>query len=753
MSRLFQRSPAPVLTPQPDVPWASGAVFNPGAALVPAADGGAGTLHLLARGVAAGHRRVELDHADPYEPGFGFDGYVSALGLATRQADGTFALAPEPWLAPHDEVDRWGCEDARVTRLGDRWWITYTALAEPAATATWGVGIALASTTDWRTVTRHGRIGPAVRDKDAALFPQRIGGRIAMFHRIAPDVQVVFFEDEEQLLAPGDAFWERHLAALDDHAVLRPERPWENKKVGMGPPPIETPDGWLVVYHAADAAHVYRAGLALLDLDDPCRVIARTRHPVLEPELPWEREGDVPDVVFPQGAVVEPGADGAPHLHLYYGAADSAVGHAQAPLADVLAHLHEEGRRPGLVPPVTFDFRGDRDRRRALGPSPVPVERLHGGRPVLEPEPAHAWESGVVLNPAAVLVDDADELEALMAAWALPGDERDALRDAGGACVMLYRAQGTAFERHTAGGSHAASSLGLAVFTPDLRLVRRWAEPVIAPDAPFHDLGVEDARCTKVGDTYYLHYTGYTTSPAPGAATNGDGIHGRVQLCLATTRDFLGWTLHGPVAGTVNAHGDKNGALFPEPTVGADGGERWWLWHRPMAGPHPMAMHLASAPSPDGPWSGHGLALASRRFEGQALSWVGAAGPPVALGDGRFLALYHQGHLSFDERRLYNLSAALVRPGAVPAVEARVEPILVPEGDAERRGDLALGVDNVVFSCANYVVGDWLVIPYAGADSRIFGARLRLDALVSHLDSLAARPAGGGGVEAVMTLS
>ena len=150
-----------------------------------------------------------------------------------------------------------------------------------------------------------------------------------------------------------------------------------------------------------------------------------------------------------------------------------------------------------------------------------------------------------------------------------------------------------------------------------------------------------------------------------------------------------------------------------------------------------MAMHLASAPSPDGPWASHGLALASYRFHGHARSWLGAAGPPVALGDGRFLSLYHQGHLSFDGRRLYNLSAMLVEPAAEVPVLARVEPILLPEGDAERVGDPELGVDNVVFSCANVVVGRHLVVPYAGADSRIFGARLVLDELVAHLEQAA----------------
>lgn len=722
MTPLFRRAPAPVLEPTPDVAWASGALFNPGAAL---ADDG--TLRLLARGVPAGHRRVDVQHADEHEPRFGFDRYVSTLGLATRGPDGRFTLDAEPLLSPSGEVDRFGCEDARITRLNGRWWITYTALSEPAATATHGVGIALASTVDWETVERHGRIGPAVRDKDAALFPRTIGGRIAMFHRIAPDIQLVWFDDEGQMLAPGARFWERHLDALDDAVVLRPEQTWEAKKVGTGPPPIETPDGWLVVYHAADAAHVYRAGLALLDLDRPTRVVARTRRPVLEPELAFELDGDVPNVVFPQGATVEDGPDGRPALNLYYGAADRAVGHAHAPLADVLDLLREEGTAP--VPRVTFDFGGHRDRRRTLGASPVGVERLWGGRPVLEPVAGHAWESGVVLNPAAVLVEPGPDLERMMEAWALDSAQRDRLRDAGGACAMVYRAQGTAFRRDTPDGPLTASSLGLAVFTPDLQLVYRRAEPVVAPEAPFHDLGAEDPRCTRVGDVYYVHYTGYAS--AAGEPEGGP----RIRICLATTRDFVGWTLHGPIPGIpssqggVNVHDDKNGALFPEPAGG-----RWWLWHRPMDGPHPMAIHLASAGSPDGPWRWHGRALASYRFEGQAASWVGAAGPPVALGGGRFVVLYHQGHLSFEGRKQYNLSAALVEPAAETPVLARAEPVLVPQGDAERCGDPGLGVDDVVFSCASYRVGEHLVVPYAGADSRIFGARLVLADLVARLE-------------------
>ena len=728
---LFSRRPRPILVPSPDAPWASGAIFNPGADLAPD-----GTLRLIARGVPAGYARVELEPKDPTEASFGYDNYVSHLGLATRQPDGTFVLDREPFLSPSSPVDRFGVEDARATRINGTVYLTYTVLAEPAAGADRGVGIGLASTTDWQRVETHGRIGPPVRDKDAAIFPELVGGRIAMVHRIVPDIQVAFFEDEEQLRAPGAAYWEDHLRHLDEHVLLRPEAVWEGKKVGIGPPPIATEEGWLIVYHAADRQHVYRAGLALLDYDD-LSVIARTPHPVLEPTHDYELHGDVPNVVFPQGAVVEDGV-----LTLYYGAADTVIGEASAPLSDVLACLHESTPR-WRVPPVTFDFRGHVDPLRDIGTSPVSVERLNGGRPVLEPIAEHAWESRVVLNPAAVCVDAADELEALMETWEFSAADRETLRAAGGACVMLYRAQGAAYPRRTAYGDHVASALGLAVFTPDLRLVRRWAEPVIEPEAPFHDLGVEDARCTRVGDTYYLHYTGYTSA---GASAEEAHLAGRVQLCLATTRDFLHWDLHGPLEADdgdlaggqgVNVHDDKNGALFPQPVGG-----RWFMWHRPIYGRHPMSMHLAEAASPDGPWASRGSVLASYRFSDHAYSWVGAAGPPIALDDGpdgatQFLALYHQGHLSYEGQKLYNLSALLVEPAAPEPILARIEPILLPEGDVERVGDVGLGVDNVVFSCANYVVGDELIVPYAGADSRIFGASLSLPSLVSALRQLA----------------
>lgn len=319
---------------------------------------------------------------------------------------------------------------------------------------------------------------------------------------------------------------------------------------------------------------------------------------------------------------------------------------------------------------------------------PITPERLCGGRPILEPVAGHPWESRVVLNPAAVLT--------------------------GGECVMLYRAQGEPVD------GVAPSSLGMARFTPLLDLIERYADPVLAPGARFDALGVEDPRCTQVGGTYFVYYTGYA---------GGEDV----TICLATTRDFEEWERHGPVEGDINGFPNKNAALFPE-TVGG----RWLLLHRPMQGPDAMTIHLAESDTPYGPWRSLGMLMESYTYREFTRSWIGAGGPPVSLGSGRFLMIYHQGHFTSEGGREYDLAAALLDFSQDDPVVGRIEPLMRPTGSDEQEGDPDLGVDNVLFTCACYVAGNDLIIPYAGADSRIFGARVSLNALASALED--ARP-------------
>ncbi|HEX7070194.1 MAG TPA: glycosidase [Rhodothermales bacterium] len=328
---LFTKHPRPVLTANSAISWASGAVFNPGAWY----DGE--TIHLLFRAVPAGYRQIRLTDVHEGESTLGFENYVSYIGHATSRDGVNFTIDPEPFIAPDSEADSHGAEDPRITCLDGRCFVTYSALQSPAFDPDARVRIGLASTTDFRSVQKHGVIGPDQRDKDAVLFPESIGGRVGLLHRIVPDIQLMTFRDVEELCSPPASAWEEHLRHLEHHTIMRPEQDWEIRKIGAGPPPIKTSEGWLLIYHGVDQQHVYRAGLALLDLDDPHRVIARTRRPVLEPELEFERIGDVDNVVFPEGAVVIDGT-----LNVYYGAADRAIGLATAPMSDVLAALREE---------------------------------------------------------------------------------------------------------------------------------------------------------------------------------------------------------------------------------------------------------------------------------------------------------------------------------------------------------------------------------------------------------------------------
>ena len=346
------------------------------------------------------------------------------------------------------------------------------------------------------------------------------------------------------------------------------------------------------------------------------------------------------------------------------------------------------------------------------------IKRMNGGKPVLTPKADSAWESKVVLNPAAVLVDDLEALTLMMESWEISGTQKTQLLKAEGAVVMLYRAQG---EVDPTKGL-APSSAGLAVFTPKLELVWRRPEPAISPVEEFHNLGVEDGRCTLVDGTYYFFYTGYYLNQESG--------ENRVHICLATTKDFVNWELHGPIAGNLNEVDNKNSVLLPAKVHG-----KWVLLHRPMQGSHPKAMFWATANELLGSWEDQGLIMASFRYTDFAQSWIGAGGPPIQISDNKFLTIYHQGHYLANHEREYDLAATMLEfpePGTCKPGK-RIEPLMRPTGSDEVKGDENLGVDNVLFICANYVLGEDLVLPYAGADSRIFGAKVNLKSLLNEL--------------------
>jgi len=323
------------LEANPKRAWESGAVFNCGATLCTVDEVSTSAVCLLYRAVGEGY----IKSAD----GSGYDNYVSSIGCAVSEDGERFIRYPRPVIEPTEDYERFGCEDARVTRLEldgrPMYMVTYTALSAPAFSG-YGNRVALATSGDLRTFRKHGPIIPHLNNKDAVIFPELIGGRIAMLHRVFPNIQIIYWDDLEQILelssksAESDAFWRSYEASLDEHTVMRPTFEWELSKIGAGPPPVKTEEGWLLIYHGVDAEDFYRAGAALLDLEDPSRIVARLPYPILEPEEEYERVGDVPNVVFPVGAVVRDGV-----LYVYYGGADTCCCLASAPLDGLVTEL------------------------------------------------------------------------------------------------------------------------------------------------------------------------------------------------------------------------------------------------------------------------------------------------------------------------------------------------------------------------------------------------------------------------------
>lgn len=248
----------------------------------------------------------------------------SANGFSNWVIDSEPLLAPEPGR----REEMWGLEDPRITRVDelDAWVIAYTTFGPG------GPAIALATTQDFRTVTRLGMArGP--EDKNGALLSRRVNGDFVLFHR---PKTVVGARSDVWLSRSADL---RSWTSPEPVFDAREGGWWDSARIGMGPPPLETPEGWLVLYHGVRqtvAGALYRVGLVLLDLDEPSKVIRRSEEWVMSPSESYELSGDVPGVVFPCGLVHDVGSD---ELRVYYGAADTCIGVATATLADVLAYL------------------------------------------------------------------------------------------------------------------------------------------------------------------------------------------------------------------------------------------------------------------------------------------------------------------------------------------------------------------------------------------------------------------------------
>jgi len=291
----------PIMRPVMEHSWESREVFNPAAVYLN------GKVHLLYRAIG--------------------DDHISRIGYATS-TDGIHIdeRLPDPIFEPKDRYELDGCEDPRITQVGDELVMGYTALREYSHVQVYQIAITTIKVEDflarrWRWTQRRLPF-PGIRNKDAVVFPQKIGGRYVMLHRIEPDLCIAFSEDL--------AHW------CDICSVMAPRvRGWDNWKIGVAGTPIRMKDYWMVIYHGVSVDRLYSLGIIFLDVDNPERVLYRSRRPVLSPKRDYERFGKVPNVVFSCGNVVI-----GKELFVYYGAADSVICVAKVGIEELLASLH-----------------------------------------------------------------------------------------------------------------------------------------------------------------------------------------------------------------------------------------------------------------------------------------------------------------------------------------------------------------------------------------------------------------------------
>ncbi len=438
---LFERSfENPVLIPYNDLPWEAEGAFNGCALRI-------GTKTSLV------YRAQSLPLLHDEGPWLS----ISSIGRADS-SDGIHFKKHVRFIVPEEPWERFGCEDPRITKLGEKYYTFYTALGGyPFGPDNIKVGVAIS--TNPKKVSEKHLVTP-FNAKAMALFPEKIEGKLwavltADTDRGIAKIAIASFDTEEDLW--NEERWSRWYAELDSHTLSLKRN--DDDHVEIGAPPVKTKRGWLVFY-----SHIQKYGTEhpifgieafLLALDDPRKIVGRSRAPLLIPEEEYEEYGKVKDIAFPSGAVIR-----GKSIYLYYGAADTTTCVAKGDLSRILDEL-------------TAD------------PKTYPTFERFAENPVMSPITDHPWESKAVFNPAAVF-------------------ERGKTR-------ILYRAS----------SDDDTSVFGYAESQDGFRISKRLPDPAYVPRADFENRknpgnsGIEDPRITRIDDTYHMFYTAVDAQGPP----------------------------------------------------------------------------------------------------------------------------------------------------------------------------------------------------------------------------------------------
>ncbi len=425
----------PLLSPVHDHPWEAVGAFNASPIIR-----GKKT-YLIYRAVS---------HADRLQnPHFAMSVIAQASSL-----DGHTYSDRAVFIAPSEEFDRYGCEDPRITKFKDTYYVTYTALGGfPFSKDTIKVGVALSK--DLKTVDEKHIVTP-FNAKAMAIFPEPINGKMAALLTIntdqpPSDICYAEFDKPKDLWSPK--FWNAWKEKADEHTLQI--RRTSNDQIELGAQPLKTSKGWLVIYshiqNYFSGTRVFGIEALLLDLKYPKRIIGRTKGPFMVPETYYEHIGNVPQVVFPSGALIRKG-----NVELYYGAADTHTAMATIPLDTLLASLTE--------------------------PAEKHIVRFPGN-PIIAPREGVHWEDRGTLNPAAI--------------------------DINKKIYILYRAVSdmnvsTLGLAVSSDGARIQERSDAPVYVPRAIFEKN--------NNPLKDCGCEDPRIVKIGQRLYMTYTGYNGS-------------------------------------------------------------------------------------------------------------------------------------------------------------------------------------------------------------------------------------------------
>lgn len=381
---------------------------------------------------------------------------VSTVGIA-KSSDGVHFSDHFQLIKPEEDWEKYGCEDPRITFLDGKFYIFYTAIGGYPFGPN-NIKVAVAISKDLKTIDEKHLVTP-FNAKAMGLFPEKINGKYTTFLSANTDIPpgkiaIRQFDNIDDLW--NHEQWNKWYESLDEHTLplLRHTR----DQVEAGAVPVKTDQGWVFVYSLIRNYYsndkVFTVEAALLDLDNPKEIKARTTNAMLLPEEEYEHFGNIPNVVFPTGAQII-GED----FYVYYGAADTSTGVATCKVTDLMHGLKAKQKDVPLNPRIKFE--------------------RYKGNPILEPVAERTWEDMAVFNPAAVYED--------------------------GKVHILYRAM----------GSDGMSSLGYAVSKDGVNIDERLPYPIYTPREPFEtklkdgNFGCEDPRLVKIDERFYITYTAF----------------------------------------------------------------------------------------------------------------------------------------------------------------------------------------------------------------------------------------------------